>query len=153
MCPGIVGFLMKFPGFVGALDIRPLQLSGVVQVLKYLLLFGFFAHIPLVSLELHNTEVPWHTPPNHCVPFDGFCPFCSQPSFFPGNSKVLSEGTSCPTTQQPPLLVPWVFSPIFPSHSSITFHPTLWMPRTLATPSGQQQDRKKWRNNVLQRVT
>lgn len=144
---------MKFPGFVGALDIHPLQLSGVVQVLKYLLLFIFFAHIPLASLVLHNTEVPWHSSPNHSVPFWWFLSLLFSAFLLSRKLQGAFRRNLMPQTQQLPLLVPWVFSPIFTSHSPITFHPTLWMPRTLATPSGQQQDRNKWRNNILQKVT
>lgn len=64
---------------------------------------------PLCSIRLWfpDTHHPTTVPPS-----DVFRPFSSQPSFFPGNSKVLSEGTSCPTAQQPSLPVPWVFTPI-----------------------------------------
>lgn len=96
---------------------------------------------------LPNTEVPRHPSlraPTAVSPSDVFCPFSrSQPSFAPENSKVLSEETSCPTSQQPPLLAPCVFSPIFLSFLPITFHPTLWMPRTSATPSEPQTRQEK----------
>lgn len=145
---------MKFPGFVGALDIHPLQLSGVVQVLKYLLLFIFFAHIPLASLVLHNTEVPWHSSPNLCVPFWWFLSLLFSAFFlsrklqgaFRRNlmSHNSAASSPCPLALQSHFLIPFLH--YLPSHP-------VGMPRTLSTPSGQQRDRKKWRNNILQGVT
>ena len=99
--------------------------------------------LPLCSVTLRfPTPITPHT--NRCVPIWCLLSFSrSQPSFSPGNSRVLSEETSCPTTQRPPLLAPWVFGPIFPPLPPITFHPALWMPRTSATPSGQQTRQEK----------